>query len=106
MIDGTRGIVYINEIMEMVLDGFEQVMNSGGIAAEPCMGMTVRIVDAKLHEDAIHRGQAQVYPAARDAIRSGIVDAKPVLFEPLQEIQIDKSQILLMYVIVTLNPDA
>ncbi len=88
-LDATRGIVQIGEVIELLMDGFEQVMNAGGIAAEPCMGMKVRLVDAKLHEDAIHRGPAQVYPAARDAIRAAIVGANAVLFEPLQEIQIE-----------------
>jgi len=32
---------------------------------EPVMATKVRLVDAKLHEDNIHRGPAQVIPAAR-----------------------------------------
>jgi len=88
-LDATRGIVQIGEVIELLMDGFEQVMKSGGIAAEPCMGIKVRLVDTKLHEDAIHRGPAQVYPAARDAIRAGIVGGNAVLFEPIQELQIE-----------------
>lgn len=88
-LDATRGIVQIGEVLELLMDGFEQVMKSGGIAGEPCMSMKVRLVDAKLHEDAIHRGPAQVYPAAREAMRAGIISANAVLFEPIQEIQIE-----------------
>ena len=83
-IDGTRGIVHIGEIMEMVLDMFEDVCRSGGIAGEPVVGMKVTLDDVKLHEDAIHRGPAQLYPAVREGIRSAMNQAKPFLFEPVQ----------------------
>lgn len=83
-IDGTRGIVHINEIMEMVLDMFEDVMNKGPIAHEPCIGVQVTLDDVKLHEDAIHRGPAQLYPAVREGIRLAMSQSKPILFEPIQ----------------------
>lgn len=83
-IDGTRGIVYINEIMEMVLDMFRDVMNYGPLGKEPCIKLIVTLDDCKLHEDAIHRGPAQMYPAIRDGIRASMMTASPVLFEPLQ----------------------
>jgi elongation factor 2 len=83
-IDGTRGIVYINEIMELVLDMFEDVMNAGPLAREPCTGVMVTMTDCKLHEDAIHRGPSQMYPAVREGIRGAMSLATPVLFEPKQ----------------------
>jgi elongation factor 2 len=89
LIDGTRGIVHIGEVMGLVQDGFEQVMNKGGLAEEPCTKMKVTLMDCKLHEDAIHRGPAQVHPAVRDGIRNAIRDAKPMLLEPVQIMQID-----------------
>lgn len=87
--DKTRGIVQINEIMEMVLDMFEDVMKSGPLAKEPCVGVKVSLMDCKLHEDAIHRGPAQMYPAVREGIRAAIMQAGPVLFEPIQTHVID-----------------
>ena len=88
-VDGTRGIVHIGEIMEMVLDMFEDVMRSGGLAGEPVVGVKVTLDDVKLHEDAIHRGPAQMYPAVRDGIREAMRQAKPMLFEPIQTILFD-----------------
>jgi len=88
-LDETRGIVYINEIIEMVMDMFEDVINAGPIAKEPCLRMKVSLMDCKLHEDAIHRGPAQIYPAVRDGIRGAIMQANPVIFEPKQILQID-----------------
>jgi len=83
-IDGTRGIVYITEIMELVLDMFEDVMRSGPLAREPCTNILITMVDCKLHEDAIHRGPAQMYPAVREGIRGAMMNSTPVMFEPVQ----------------------
>ena len=88
-LDQTRGIVQINEIMEMVLDMFEDVMKAGGLAKEPCINMMVSLMDCTLHEDAIHRGPAQMYPAVREGIRGAIMQAGPLLFEPLQIMRIE-----------------
>ena len=46
-------------------------------------------MDCTLHEDAIHRGPAQMYPAVRDGIRGAIMQAGPVLYEPLQVMRIE-----------------
>lgn len=89
LVDDTRGIVHIGEIIEMVMDMFEDVMNKSTLAQEPALGMKVRLTDAKLHEDAIHRGPAQLYPAVREGIRGAIGTAKPCFFEPIQTLQFD-----------------
>ena len=89
LIDNTRGIVQIGEVIELIAEGFEQVMKAGPLAREPCDKILVRIKDMKLHEDAIHRGPAQVLPAIRDALRLGMANADSVLFEPLQTLQIE-----------------
>jgi len=84
LVDGTRGIVYIGEIMEMILDMFEDVMRKGPLAKEPGFKMKVTLTDCKLHEDAIHRGPAQLYPAIREGIKGAIMTAGPVIYEPMQ----------------------
>jgi elongation factor 2 len=84
LIDGTRGIVHIGEIIEMVMDMFEDVMGAGPIVREPCFGVKVILDDVKLHEDAIHRGPAQLYPAVREGIRGAMNLARPIIFEPVQ----------------------
>jgi len=82
--DETRGEVHIGEVIEMILDAFEMVMDQGPLAREPCMKMKVTLEDIKLHEDAIHRGPAQVYPAVREAITEAMKNANATLLEPLQ----------------------
>jgi len=82
--DETRGEVHIGEVIEMVLDAFQMVMDQGPLAREPCMKMKISLVDIKLHEDAIHRGPAQVYPAVREGIKGSMAKASSSLLEPLQ----------------------
>jgi len=83
-IDETRGQVHMGEVIEMILDTFEDVMMNGPLAREPCTRVKVRLMDMKLHEDTIHRGPAQVYPAIREGIRGAMMTANPVIYEPLQ----------------------
>ncbi len=89
LIDGTKGIQYLHETIELVIDAFKNVMDKGPLAQEPCTGLKVKLLDCKLHEDAIHRGPAQVIPAVNDAVRTSMMKAKPTLLEPLQIIRID-----------------
>ena len=83
-LDETKGEVHIGEVIDMVLDAFEMVMNQGPLAREPCVKMRVSLSDIRLHEDAIHRGPAQVYPAVREAITEAMKTADSSLLEPLQ----------------------
>jgi len=89
LLDVTKGIQYLNETMELIIDAFDQVMDSGPLCGEPCSMIKVNLTDAKLHEDAIHRGPAQVIPAINDALKEAIFNAKPTLLEPVQTIRID-----------------
>ena len=89
LIDMTRGQVHLGEVIEMIFDMFEDVMQNGPLAREPCTKVKVYLMDMKLHEDAIHRGPAQVYPAVREGIRGAMMQAKPVIFEPLQILQLE-----------------
>jgi len=87
--DVTKGQVHLPEIMETVIEGFREAVDTGPLAKEKVSGILVKIVDCKLHEDAIHRGPAQVIPAMRDGIRNAMVSADPLLLEPVQKIRID-----------------
>jgi len=82
--DATKGIIQLNEAIGLILDGFEQVIDGGPLAREPCIGVKVIMTDAKLHEDAIHRGPAQMYPCVREGIKLAMMNAGPVMYEPIQ----------------------
>ena len=88
-IDDTKGIQHLNETMELVIEGLEEALEDGPLAAEPVEGALIRLHDARLHEDAIHRGPAQVIPAVRRAVHNALMDAEIKLLEPIQEVRID-----------------
>ncbi|MEM0493570.1 MAG: elongation factor EF-2 [Candidatus Thermoplasmatota archaeon] len=93
--DVTKGIQHLFETRDLIKEAFDEVMKSGPIASEPCQGILVKLVDAKLHEDAIHRGPAQVIPAARNAIYGAIMISDPIILEPIQKVYINTPQDLM-----------
>jgi elongation factor 2 len=91
-INMTRGIQYLDEIKELLLEGFESALDDGPIAREKVMGIKILLKDAKIHEDAVHRGPAQVLPAIRKAVYGAIMLANPTLLEPIQKVFINVPQ--------------
>lgn len=91
-INMTRGIQYLDEVKELLLEGFESALEDGPLANEIAMGLKFKLNDAKLHEDAVHRGPAQVLPAIRRAIYAAMMTAKPALLEPMQKVFISTPQ--------------
>ncbi|SFR37039.1 translation elongation factor 2 (EF-2/EF-G) [Halogeometricum rufum] len=89
LIDDTKGIQHLNETMELVIEGLEEALDDGPLAAEPVQGSLLRLHDAKLHEDTIHRGPAQVIPAVREAVHRALIDADIKMLEPIQNVRID-----------------
>jgi len=91
-INMTKGVQYLKETMELILEGFEEATKNGPISREPVQGIKAKLVDVKLHEDAVHRGPAQVIPAVRQAVQAGILMAEPTLLEPFQNVYIQVPQ--------------
>ena len=89
LVNDTKGIQNLHETRELIIEAFNDVCKKGPIAEEPLTSVMVKLVDAKLHEDAIHRGPAQTIPAVRNAIKGALIRASSVMFEPIQKIRID-----------------
>jgi len=86
LLDCTKGIQYLHETMELVKQAFEEAMMRGPLANEKVSGVKVKLMDAKLHEDTIHRGPGQVIPAVRDGIYGAMCQAGRILLEPMQKV--------------------
>ncbi|MFT0899699.1 elongation factor EF-2 [Candidatus Methanoprimaticola sp. MG2] len=86
LLDCTKGIQYLHETMELIKQSFEEAMIRGPLAAEKVGGLKVKLMDAKLHEDTIHRGPAQIIPAVRDGIYGAMCQAGRILLEPMQHV--------------------
>jgi elongation factor 2 len=92
LIDCTKGIQYLHETMELVKQSFEEAMSQGPLANEKVSGVKIKLMDAKLHEDTIHRGPAQVIPAVRTGIYGAMCVAGRTLMEPIQKVFISVPQ--------------
>jgi len=92
LIDATKGVQYMNEVMELLIQGFEEAMKAGPLAYEKVSGVKVKVVDAALHEDAIHRGPAQILPAIRRPIYAALLTAGVYLLEPKQKFFVQTPQ--------------
>ncbi|WP_049971652.1 elongation factor EF-2 [Haladaptatus cibarius] len=89
LIDDTKGIQHLNETMELVIEGLTEALDDGPLAAEPVEGTLIKLHDARLHEDTIHRGPAQVIPAVRQAVHNALIHGHVKLLEPIQNVRID-----------------
>ncbi len=95
MVDVTKGIQYLDETMELLQESFKEVISKGPLASEKVSGIKARLVDAKLHEDSIHRGPAQVIPAGRNSLNGAMTMGKRILMEPMQKVFINVPQELM-----------
>jgi len=86
LVDMTKGIQYLREVKETVNSGFRWAAKNGPLSDEPIRGVKVTLLDAKLHEDPVHRGPAQIMPAMKRAFWGSFLTAKPVLIEPIYKI--------------------
>ncbi len=92
LVDMTKGIQYLREVKETVNSGFRWAAKNGPLSDEPIRGVKVKLLDAKLHEDPVHRGPAQIMPAMKRAFWGSFLTAKPVLSEPIYKIGVSVPQ--------------
>ena len=91
-IDSTKGVQYLQEIMELLLKAFEESIDKGPLAKEKVIGVKVKLHDATIHEDPAHRGPAQIIPAAKRPIYAGMLLAGMKLMEPKQNFLVQAPQ--------------
>lgn len=92
LVDATKGLQYMREIKDTIVQAFRLDVSEGPLAREPIRGMLVKITDAMVHEDPAHRGPAQLMPAIRDAIFQGFLTANPILLEPIMKLDMKVPQ--------------
>jgi elongation factor 2 len=86
--DVTKGIQYMREVQDYVIEAFNMAVNEGPLMREPMRGVKVLITDAQLHEDAVHRGPAQIIPAVRRAAQAAMLMANTIVLEPLLKLEV------------------
>ncbi|HLG36916.1 MAG TPA: elongation factor EF-2, partial [Nitrososphaera sp.] len=82
LIDETKGVQFLQESMDSIRSGFDDVIHNGPIAHESVRGVKFVLHHFVPHEDPAHRGLAQLMPATRRAMLGAMLIADPVLLEP------------------------
>ncbi|EKE41535.1 elongation factor 2, putative, partial [Entamoeba nuttalli P19] len=102
-VDVTKGIQYLNEVKDSIVNGFNNAMHDGVVCNEQIRGVRINLEDVKLHADAIHRGGAQMIPCARRCCFACVLTGAPSLLEPmyLAEIQCPESAIGGIYTVMS-----
>ncbi|MEM3463512.1 MAG: elongation factor EF-2 [Candidatus Bathyarchaeia archaeon] len=88
LLNMAKDMQHLHEIREMIIDGFKWACKAGPLCEEPMRGVKVKLIDAELHEDPVHRGPAQILPAIRKAMLGSFLTARPVLLEPVYRITV------------------
>ena len=73
----TKGVQFLQESMDSMRAGFEDIMKNGPLAYELCRGVKVTLTHYVPHEDAAHRTYAQLMPATRRAILGAMLLGEP-----------------------------
>jgi elongation factor 2 len=95
LVDETKGVQFLQESMDSIRSGFDDVIKNGPIAHEAVRGVKFVLHHFVPHEDPAHRGLAQLMPATRRAMLGSMLIADPVLLEPILGIEIKCPQDLI-----------
>src|SRR5947209_2414290 len=95
IVDGTKGVQFIQESSDSILSGFEDAMKEGPLAREQVRGCKFTFHHFVPHEDPAHRGLSQLGPASRRACMGVMCLAQPVLLEPTLGIEVRVPQDLI-----------
>jgi elongation factor 2 len=88
LINTAKDAQYFKDAQDSIISGFKWACRNGPLCEEPIRGIKVKIIDAQLNEDPVHRGPAQLVPATRRGILGSFLTAKPTLVEPIFRISV------------------
>jgi len=89
LVDCTKSVDYLDKVRASIVQGFVEATSEGVLCGEPLRGVRVNLVDAKVHSDPAHRGQGQLVPATKRALRGAVLAATPKLLEPVYAVDIE-----------------
>ncbi len=103
MINGTKGVQFIQESTDSILTGFEDVMKEGPLAKEQMRNCKFTFHHFVPHEDPAHRGLSQLGPASRRVCMGATLLAQPAILEPILGIEVRVPQDLVGNVATVLS---
>ncbi len=88
LINGTKGVQFIQESTDSINSGFEDVMKEGPLCKEQVRNCKFLFTHFVPHEDPAHRGLSQLGPASRRACLGSLLIAGTTILEPVLAIEV------------------
>ena len=88
MINGTKGVQFVQESTDSINSGFDEVMKEGPLCREQMRDCKFTFTHFVPHEDTAHRGLSQLGPASRRACMGALLTAGVSLLEPILAIEV------------------
>ena len=88
LINGTKGVQFVQESTDSINSGFEEVMREGPLCKEQVRDCKFIFTHFVPHEDTAHRGLSQLGPASRRACTGAMLTAGTTILEPLLAIEV------------------
>ena len=88
LINGTKGVQFVQESTDSINTGFEDVMKEGPLCREQMRGCKFIFTHFVPHEDTAHRGLSQLGPASRRACMGALLTAGTTVLEPTLAIEV------------------
>jgi elongation factor 2 len=92
LVDCTKGVDYINDVKDHIINAFQEVVRSGVLCEEQLRGVRFNVCDLKIHSDSTHRGSRQITPAAKRAMYASQLSASPRLMQPIFKVDIQSPE--------------
>ncbi len=88
LINGTKGVQFVQESTDSINSGFEEVMKEGPLCREQMRDCKFTFTHFVPHEDTAHRGLSQLGPASRRACAGALLTAGTTVLEPMLAIEV------------------
>lgn len=88
LINGTKGVQFVQESTDSINSGFEDVMKEGPLCREQMRDCKFTFTHFVPHEDTAHRGLSQLGPASRRACAGALLTAGTTVLEPMLAIEV------------------
>jgi translation elongation factor EF-G len=78
----------LKAVKDSIIQGFQWSCREGPLADEPIRNVKFKIIDFKLSDNVLHRGNGQIIPMVRKACYAAILISTPKLMEPVYSFEI------------------
>lgn len=89
IVDQSKGVQYLNDIKDHVINSFMYASSHGVLCEEPMRGIRFNLEDAKIHSDPSHRNVGQIISCARRVFYACELASDARIMEPLFLVEVN-----------------